>query len=156
MPRRLYQDAILAEARKATGAGAMPDADVRVTVDNPLCGDRVTLELRLARGTIDAIRHKVRGCVLCQAAASVIARKAPGTAPDRLAEVEDAVRVMLRSGSELPPVAWPELRIFRPVAEHRSRHECVLLPLVALRRAIVEAGLGPPPAPPGTPDNAGA
>lgn len=44
------------------------------TVDNPLCGDRVTIDVKLAGGKLAAIGHQVRGCLLCEAAAATIAR----------------------------------------------------------------------------------
>lgn len=136
----LYQKAIIERARRATGAGSLGTADARVTVDNPLCGDRVTMELRMADGVVAAVAHKVRGCVLCQAAASVIAERATGQAPAALAAVHDEVRAMLKDGGAVPGGAWEELSIFTPVAAHKSRHECVLLPFEAMRRALAEAG----------------
>lgn len=138
----LYQKAILARAKAAVGAGTLDDAHARVTVDNPLCGDRVTMEIRMADGTLAAMAHKVRGCVLCQAAASVIAERAPGAVPGELANLKNDVRAMLENGGSLPPGLWEDLSIFVPVAAHRSRHECVLLPFEALRRAIEAAVSG--------------
>lgn len=138
----LYQKAILAHAKEAVGAGTLDDADARVTVDNPLCGDRITMEVRMSDGTVDAVAYKVRGCVLCQAAASVIAARAPGSTPAELATVQDDIRTMLKDGGTLPPGAWDDLSVFAPVAGHKSRHECVLLPFEALRRALDEAASG--------------
>ncbi|HEM45675.1 MAG TPA: iron-sulfur cluster assembly scaffold protein [Alphaproteobacteria bacterium] len=140
MPRELYQDAILARAREATGAGTLDDADAIVTVHNPLCGDRITLALRKSDGTVAEVRHEVRGCVLCQAAASIIAARAPGRGRRDLVAIEAAVRGMLADGGALPPEAWTDLSIFAPVAAHKSRHECVLLPFEALHRALDAAG----------------
>lgn len=136
MTEALYQEAILARAKAAVGAGTLDHADARVTVDNPLCGDRITMEVRMADGTVQAIAYKVRGCVLCQAAASVIAQRAPGNTPAELASVQDDVRAMLQDGGMPPTGAWDDLSVFSPVAAHKSRHECVLLPFEALRRAL--------------------
>lgn len=133
---RLYQDAIMAHAKGATGAGTLDSADATVTVDNPLCGDRVTMEIRIRNGVVEAVAHKVRGCVLCQAAASVIGVQAPGSSATELTGLRERVRAMLQDAVPLPPGAWEDLAIFTPVAAHRNRHECVLLPFEALRRAI--------------------
>ena len=56
----------------------------------------MTIELALADGRVAAVGHKVRGCLLCQAAAAAIAARAPGETPAALralgARLERAVR----------------------------------------------------------------
>jgi nitrogen fixation NifU-like protein len=132
----LYHRAILELARESRVPARLAAPEVSVTLDNPLCGDRVTLDLALADGRLAALGHHVRGCLLCQAAATVIARHAPGETVDALravvAQVERAVR-------EAPATAgglWPEIQAFDPVHRHRSRHDCVLLPFAALRQGL--------------------
>lgn len=134
----LYNDAILREAKAANTAVRLEQPAQTVTLDNPLCGDRVTLDLRLGDGgaRVEAVGHKTRGCMLTQAAASVLARRAPGSTPDELRGVVRALEASLR-GDDADP-AWPELAMFRPVRAIRSRHECVLLPFHALEDALKE------------------
>lgn len=133
---KLYKHAILARARDGNGAGTLANADGRATADNPLCGDRVTMEVRAPSGRVEAVAHKVRGCVLCEAAASVIATHAPGATRDEITAVRETLDAMLTDNGPAPNGAWSELSIFAAVAEHRNRHECVRLPFEALRRAL--------------------
>ena len=142
MPDQLYQKAIMAKAREATGAGTLAEADAHVTVNNPVCGDRVTLELRMEDGHVAAVAHKVRGCLLCEAAASVIGANAPGATRAEIEAAHAAITAMVESGADIPADSWSDLAIFRPVAGHRSRHNCVLLPFEALQRALDEASAG--------------
>jgi nitrogen fixation NifU-like protein len=135
----LYHQAIVDLARQAAGATRLEAPQASATVDNPLCGDRVTIDLALADGRVGAVGHKVRGCMLCQAAAVAIAARAPGTTPDELrtlaARLDQAIR---KEPAELEGL-WPELRAFAPVHRHKSRHDCVLLPFKALLRALDQA-----------------
>ena len=139
MTDALYQRAILDLARRAGDTARLDAPQASVTVDNPLCGDRVTLDLALADGRVGAIGHKVRGCLLCQAAAAVIALRAPGETPAALAEVAARLDEAVRKGGAARDERWPELRAFAPVHPHRSRHDCVLLPFAALTQALAEA-----------------
>lgn len=82
---------------------------------------------------ITRIGHEVKGCALCQAAASVIALTAPGQTRAALALLEPAVRDMLTREAEPP---FEALRFFTPVRGYKSRHDCVLLPFRALSQAI--------------------
>jgi len=136
----LYKQAILANAKAATGDGSLDEPDARVVVENPVCGDRIVLEIRMAEGKIAALAHKVRGCVLCQAAASVVGAHAAGADREAAEGVFGAVSAML-AGTGTPPASgpWKDIAIFAPVAAQKSRHHCVLLPFEALRRAVGEA-----------------
>lgn len=146
MTENMYDDPIIALARAATGAGTIADAQVTATADNPLCGDRVTVQLSLDAGRITKFAHKVRGCALCQAAASAIGRHALECTPADVANAGETVRKLLKERATPPAGAWPELSHFTPVAEHKSRHTCVLLAFDAVAKAANAAS-----AEPGTP-----
>lgn len=139
MKPELYHDAILAQAKAATRAGRLEAPDASVTLDNPLCGDRVTIDIRLDGTRIVDLGHKVRGCALCQAAASAIGAAAVGQDADAVQKTEDALRAMLEGAPRAEPL-WPSLEAFEPVRDYKSRHACVLLPFEALRTAIKDAG----------------
>jgi nitrogen fixation NifU-like protein len=140
MSDELYHQAILELAKRARQARRLEAPDASVTVDNPLCGDRVTLDLALANGRVREVGHKARGCLLCQAAAVAIAERAPGETPDALREVAGALGDAIGRAPETAGRLWPELAAFAPVHAHKSRHECVLLPFDALIRALDQAG----------------
>jgi len=150
---QVYQQAILDLARAADGAGGLLDPDASATVDNPVCGDRVTVDVRLADGAVAALGHRVRGCLLCEATAAVLGRRAVGEPPGRLHDIRTAFIRMIREDGPAP-AGWPELEAFTPVRGARSRHECVLLPFAALADALngalngTRAGIGPVAVPP--------
>ena len=134
--QELYQEAIKALAAAGTGHGRLDAPDGRALLDNPLCGDRVEIEVKLSAGRIAALAHRVKGCLLCRAAASAIGQRATGASAEEIERLAAQLTEMIeRSGP--PPDGWPELAAFAPVHGHRSRYGCVLLPfkslLVALR-----------------------
>jgi len=139
MTENIYDDPIIALARAATAAGTIPDAQATATADNPLCGDRVTVQLSLDQGRIAGFAHKVRGCALCQATASMIGGHALACTPADVAANREAVRKLLKERVAPPAGAWPELAHFAPVAEHKSRHTCVLLAFDAVAKAAAQA-----------------
>lgn len=107
-------------------------------MDNPLCGDRVRVDVSVSGGRIEHVAHRVRGCLLCEAAASVIGAQAPGESVEELIALRQALRAFLSDDSLGPPRRWPALEMFAPVAQHRSRHDCVMLPFDALVKALEE------------------
>lgn len=131
----LYHEALVQLARAAIGAGFLEAPDGSATLDNPLCGDQVTVELRMRQGVIAAMAQRVRGCMLCEAAASLLARAAPGTTPAQVAAVRAGLAAMLQTGAPPPGGAWAALAVFAPAKAVRSRHGCALLPFDALAEA---------------------
>jgi len=129
----LYHKALVERARAAFGKGRLPDATSSATVDNPLCGDRVTLDLTVKDGRIAEIAHHVRGCLLCEAAAATIAEHLRGADRATLDTMSEAARTLMADGTLDPQ--WQCLEIFHPVHSAKSRRECVLLPFEALKRA---------------------
>lgn len=134
--QELYQEAIKALAAAGTGHGRLDAPDARALVDNPLCGDRVEIEVKLSAGRIAALAHRVNGCLLCRAAAAAIGKRAIGASGEEIERLAAQLTEMLERLGPTPD-GWPELAAFAPVHGHRSRYGCVLLPfnslLVALR-----------------------
>ena len=134
--QELYQEAIKALAAAGTGHGRLDTPDARALLDNPLCGDRVEIEVKLSAGRIAALAHRVKGCLLCRAAAAAIGQRATGASAEEIERLAAQLTEMLERLGPAPD-GWPELAAFAPVHGHRSRYGCVLLPfkslLVALR-----------------------
>jgi nitrogen fixation protein NifU and related proteins len=133
MSDELYQARIVALAKSKAGAGKLAAPTKSARRDNPLCGDRVTIDVRLDNGKIVEIAHQVRGCLLCQASAVALASTAVGRDAAGIAELRhDAERAVGREAGK----AHDPFDAFEPVAAHKSRHECVLLPFEALKDAL--------------------
>ena len=138
MTDELYHAALVDLARAGRTRGRLARADRSVTLDNPLCGDRVTLDLALERGRVAEVGHKVRGCLLCEAAAETIAAHAPGKSAADLANAGAAVAAVVKEGAPAPEGEWSALAVFSPVYQVKSRRDCVLLPFEALEKALTQ------------------
>lgn len=133
MSQALYQDRIVALAKSKVGAGTLAAPTFKAMRDNPLCGDRVTMEIRLDdQGRIAELAHKVRGCALCEASASALTPRAVGHTAAEIAELRREMDSVLAGEAQ----GTGDFAAFAPVAEHKSRRDCVTLPFEALRAAL--------------------
>ncbi len=139
MTTELYHDALVERAQKGRLRGRLARAERSATVDNPLCGDRVTIDLTFDNGRIAEVGHQVRGCLLCEAAAETIGEHAPGKTATDLAAASAAARALVNEGAPAPAGEWACLDAFAPVHAVKSRRDCVLLPFEALAKAIGSA-----------------
>lgn len=134
----LYQDEIVALARTGRVLPRLDAPTVTARVDNPVCGDRITVDLKIENGTVTAVGSKVQGCALCQASIAVIADNVIGQKAETLPTVTQAVEDYLSGKGEMLP--WTALSAFSPVRAAKSRWECVMLPFRAANKALAEKG----------------
>ncbi len=130
MSDALYHDAILARAKDTAREGRLASPDRTATRDNPLCGDRVTFDFALDGARIASVRHLVRGCTLCRASAALLASELEGR---EAAEIDAAAA---RLDAALAGTGGSDWQVFAPVGRHKSRHDCVRLPLAAAKAAF--------------------
>ncbi len=133
MSDALYHDRIVALAKSRAGAGKLEAPTASARRDNPLCGDRVTMDVRLDdQDRIVELAHQVRGCALCQASAVALAARATG-----LPKVEvGALRAEIDAVLDGTAAGEGDFAAFAPVRPYRSRHDCVTLPFEALQDAL--------------------
>jgi nitrogen fixation protein NifU and related proteins len=74
----LYRDVILDHNRLPRNFGRLEPADATADGHNPLCGDRLTVSLRLSGDTISDIRFEGKGCAISTASASLMSEAVKG------------------------------------------------------------------------------
>ena len=86
-----YTIDVLRLAAEAHGAGRLAPPCLSHTEANPVCGDRITVDLRWAGHTVEAIAHDTKACVLTQASASLLSTALPGHTAAQLTEARQGV-----------------------------------------------------------------
>ena len=134
----LYSRRILKLAADVQRTESLVDAQATVTRTSPLCGSRVTVDLKMDGDIISDFAHEVKACALGQTSSSVMARNAVGSSADEIREVADTMRRMLKEEGAPPTGRWADLEVLEPVRDYRSRHASVMLTFDAVLMAIEE------------------
>ena len=79
----MYSSQLLDHFEHPRHSGELPDADARVRIENPACGDILELAIKMDAGRIAAIRFRAKGCVPAIACASAMAELAEGKTIDQ-------------------------------------------------------------------------
>lgn len=99
----VYRENILEHYKHPRHRGTLEHPDVSYEDANPLCGDRLRMDLQVKDGTIQAVRFSGVGCSISQAAASMLCERIEGMPVDEVKKIgRDDVLEML--GIELGPV----------------------------------------------------
>jgi nitrogen fixation NifU-like protein len=140
----LYQQVILDHHRKPRNFRKLPHPTLAAEGFNPLCGDRVAVEVEIADGVIRDIGFQGSGCAISRASASLMTASLAGK-PVALAEAAfDHFRRMVTGEAppEPPDPALGKLAVFAGVREYPSRVKCATLAWHTLHAAL--AGRGEP------------
>ena len=85
----LYREEILEHYKRPHNWGPMENPDLQFSDNNPLCGDELTVMLRVADdGTVEDVRFEGQGCAISQAAASMVSDEVIGMKVDDLLRLE--------------------------------------------------------------------
>lgn len=135
----LYNKKILEFAALVPRVGQLAAPDASGTAHSPICGSRITVDIKLEANVITDYAHEPRSCAIGQAVASFVAQTVVGLTIDDVDEGAEIMKAVLQDKTLPPPGHWAELEPFLPVADFRSRHGSAMLPFEALQRAIAEA-----------------
>lgn len=138
----LYSRRILKLAADVQRTERLTDPQATVTKTSPLCGSRVTVDLKLDGDVISDFAHEVKACALGQTSCSIMARNAVGTSAEEIREVADTMRKMLKEEGPPPTGRWQDLEVLEPVRDYKSRHASVMLTFDAVLQAIDEIRSG--------------
>lgn len=136
MSEDLYQQVIIALAKRSRTQPRLDHPDRTATVDNPLCGDRITLDLALDGEMVVRVGHKTRGCLLCEASACLIVEHAPGKMLEALEAKAGTLVSSFKNPDQDLAELWTDLECLAPARHYKSRLDCVTLPFQALKKAL--------------------
>jgi nitrogen fixation NifU-like protein len=123
----LYRDVILDHNRQPRNFGGLEAADATVEGFNPLCGDRLTLRLRLAAGKITDIRFEGQGCAISTASASLMTEAVKGKTRTEALGLFDRVHRLLTDDAAPPGDELGKLAALSGVREFPARVKCASL-----------------------------
>ncbi len=78
----LYREYILDHYKNPRNYGTLADPDISYEDDNPVCGDRVRIDIKVEEGRIADIRFQGEGCAISQASASILTEMVKGKSLD--------------------------------------------------------------------------
>ena len=122
-----YSAVVLEHFRRPRNRGTLAEPTMAQEGVNPLCGDRVKIELRIEGNTVREARFSANACAICVASASILTELLQGASLDEVEtlSVDDLVGSLK---AEIPP----------------ARVQCVRLPLTVLHTGLMQLERGKP------------
>ena len=130
----LYQEVILDHNKRPHNFRAIEDAQ-KAEGYNPLCGDRVTIYLRVENGRVADASFQGSGCAISKASASLMTDSIKGKTLDEVNELFERFQAMITRDPDAPVEELGKLSVLAGVRLFPMRVKCASLPWHTLRSA---------------------
>ncbi len=132
----LYREVILDHNRSPRNFGRLDPADSSAAGHNPLCGDRLSITLRLDGEQVTDLRFEGQGCAISVASASLMTEAVRGRSRGEIARLYEAVHALLTGRERVAGEELGKLLALAGVAEYPARVKCASLSWHTLNAAL--------------------
>ena len=136
----LYQSIIIDHNKTPRNKKAIADATRTAAGDNPLCGDRITLYVKLDGETITDVGFQGSGCAISQASASLMTGVVKGKTVADAEKLFHGFHDMVTGVAPADKAVLGKLAAFEGVKQYPSRVKCANLAWHTLHAALHSAG----------------
>ena len=124
----LYQEILLEHNSRPKNFRQLKDATATADGFNPLCGDKITLYIKVEGGAVTDVGFQGTGCAISRASASMLTQSIKGQTVARAQEIFQAFHTMLTEpGAELDYDTLGDLETLSGVIEFPTRIKCAIL-----------------------------
>jgi nitrogen fixation NifU-like protein len=134
--RELYQDVIFDHYKKPRNCHVLDCANHQAEGFNPLCGDQVTVYLKVDKGVISDLSFKGSGCAISTASASLMTEALKGKRIDEVEHLFDDFHHMVTTPDDASHPELGKLEVLAGVSEFPARVKCATLAWHTLQSAL--------------------
>jgi len=136
--RDLYQEVIFDHYKRPRNQHALTDPSHRAEGHNPLCGDRVTIYLKVEDGVVRDVAFEGAGCAIATASASLMTETLKGRTLDEVNALFRGFHDMVTEARTEEPPGLGKLEVLAGVREFPARVKCATLAWHTLNAALAK------------------
>lgn len=129
----LYKEILLDHFRRPRNRGELARARIEEFVDNPLCGDQVTVYANVRDGVVAEVSFTGRGCSISQASASMLTEHLTGRTVEEAEALLASFLEMMRTEEK---EELGELAALKGIVQTPNRIRCATLAWDAFGRGL--------------------
>jgi nitrogen fixation NifU-like protein len=134
--KELYRDVILDHNKRPRNFGRLDAADAHADGHNPLCGDRLTVFVKLEGNRVADLRFEGKGCAISTASASLMTEAVKGKDKAAIGKLFHEIHDLLTQQDAVAPPELGKLAALSGVREFPSRVKCASLCWHTLNAAL--------------------
>ncbi|MXQ55965.1 Fe-S cluster assembly sulfur transfer protein SufU [Shimazuella alba] len=133
----LYRRVIMDHYQRPRNKGELDNGAISIELNNPTCGDRISLQMNVENGMIKDARFLGEGCSISLASASMMTESVKGLSVDQSLHLVDLFSRMMQ-GEEIDTDEFPleDIEALTGVAKFPARIKCATLAWKALEKGV--------------------
>jgi nitrogen fixation NifU-like protein len=136
--KELYRDVILDHNKRPRNFGKLEPSDAHADGHNPLCGDRLTVFLKMDGDRVEDIRFEGKGCAISTASASLMTEAIKGKDKTQISGLFHKVHSLLTTQEAVADSSLGKLAALSGVREYPARVKCASLCWHTLNAALAK------------------
>lgn len=133
----LYRRVIMDHYKNPRNRGTFDNEAVTVNLNNPTCGDRISLQLLLKDGIVQEAKYTGEGCSISMSSASMMTEAVKGKTMEQALDIANRFSSLMK-GEEVDFDDYEDLEALSGVNKFPARIKCATLAWNALRKGIDE------------------
>jgi len=138
----LYRDTVLDHYRSPRGHKPLDRIDLAREGQNPVCGDKIELSLKVSGDHVEDIEVHCKGCAISVASASMLAELLPGKSKVEVLKLAEAFKQMMHGHPPPPDLDMGDLDALEGVKQFPVRIKCALLAWMTMIDALRDDAAG--------------
>lgn len=133
----LYRRVIMDHYKNPRNRGLFEDEAMKVELNNPTCGDRITLQLKVENGVVQDARYMGEGCSISMSSASMMTEAVKGKTVEQALDLAGRFSSLMK-GEDVTFDDYEDIEALSGVGKFPARIKCATLAWNALRKGIDE------------------
>ncbi len=133
---QLYRSVIMDHYKNPRNKGALEGEAVTIDMNNPTCGDRIHLTLKVTDGIVEDAKFEGEGCSISMSSASMMTQLIKGKKVDEALELADIFSKMMMGEEYSDKYDLEDVEALRGVSQFPARIKCATLAWKAMEKGV--------------------
>lgn len=136
---QLYRSVIMDHYKKPRNKGSLDENSVTIDMNNPTCGDRIHLTLKVEDGVVQAAKFDGEGCSISMSSASMMTELVKGKKIEEALELAEIFsKMMIGEAYDDDKYDLGDVEALQGVAKFPARIKCATLAWKAMEKGVKE------------------
>lgn len=137
---QLYRSVIMDHYKRPHNHGTLADKDsITVSMNNPSCGDKIQVSLKVEDGRIVDVKYSGSGCAISQSSASMMTDAVKGLSVKEAHELAFDFSELVQGREHNDDLELGDAEALQGVSQYPARIKCATLPWKAMEKGLREA-----------------
>ncbi|MFD6438656.1 Fe-S cluster assembly sulfur transfer protein SufU [Peribacillus sp. NPDC060186] len=134
----LYRQVIMDHYKKPRNKGMLEDGSMTIDMNNPTCGDRIRLTMKIEDGKVSDVKFDGDGCSISMSSASMMTQAIKGKDVDTALEMSQTFSLMIQGKEYDDEIDLGDIEALQGVSKFPARIKCATLAWKAMEKGLKE------------------